>query len=295
MQRAMSMRERTRRLVEAVGNVIGNVRPPAAGIFLFFTIGAGCLLQGWQPGAAEGSSTIFAGEIAGLPHNKHGELVRQGYAIFTDTPQFAARYSGNVLSCTNCHLDAGRRANAGPMSAAWGMYPAFSAKADRVITIEERIQQCFRFSMNGVPPPLDSHEMRALSGYMQWLARGQRVGVPQAGRGFPTVARTGSDPDPLRGKALYADRCSACHGARGDGVQNMNGKTVIPPLWGFNSFNKGAGMHRVDLLAGFIKANMPIDNPSLSDQDALDLAVWVGIQERGPDPRKGVLSWFYDR
>jgi len=43
-------------------------------------------------------------------------------------------------------------------SAAFGMYPAYLAKTDRVTTLQERIQQCFRFSLNGFPPPLDSHD-----------------------------------------------------------------------------------------------------------------------------------------
>lgn len=271
---------------------------PVTAVCLVLAVGAAGLLQGWQRAprpAAAVDDVAFPAGVAALPRDKYGELVRQGYAIFTDTPRFAARYSGNALSCTHCHLDAGRRPNAAPMSAAWGMYPAFSAKADRVITLGERIQQCFRFSIDGVPPPLDSHEVLALSAYMQWLARGQRVGVAQPGRGFPTVARTGTDPDPLRGKALYAARCAGCHGAGGDGTMAADGKTVFPPLWGLHSFNKGAGMHRPDLLAGFIKANMPLDKPDLADQDALDLAAWIVLQERGPDPRKGVLAWVLDR
>ncbi len=277
---------------------IGQACRPVAAVLLVLAFGAAGLLQGWHrdPRAAAAADDIaLPADVAALPRDKYGELVRQGYAIFTDTPRFAARYSGNALSCTHCHLDAGRRPNAAPMSAAWGMYPAFSAKADRVITLGERIQQCFRFSIDGVPPPLDSHEVLALSTYMQWLARGQPVGVAPPGRGFPTVARTGVDPDPLRGKALYAARCAGCHGARGEGTFSADGKTVVPPLWGLNSFNKGAGMHRADLLAGFVKANMPLDNPNLGDQEALDLAAWIVMQERGPDPRKGVLAWFLDR
>ena len=49
-------------------------------------------------------------------------------------------------------------------------------------------------------------------------------------------------------------------------------------------------MNRVDLLAGFLKANMPLGNANLRDQEALDLAAWVHLQERWPDPRKGLLS-----
>jgi thiosulfate dehydrogenase len=60
-------------------------------------------------------------------------------------------------------------------------------------------------------------------------------------------------------------------------------------VWGYASYNKGAGLHRVDLLAGFVKANMPLGAALLSDQEALDIAAWINLQERWPDPRKGLL------
>ena len=38
------------------------------------------------------------------PEGPAGEWVRRGEAIFTRTPANAVGYSGNPLSCTNCHL-----------------------------------------------------------------------------------------------------------------------------------------------------------------------------------------------
>jgi thiosulfate dehydrogenase len=235
------------------------------------------------------------GDVEALPRDKHGDLVRQGFRIFSNTPRYARRYSGNALSCANCHLDVGRRADAAPMWAAWGMYPAYLGKTDRVNTFEERIQQCFRFSLNGFSPPVDSHEIRALAAYSQWLARGKPIGVELSGRGFPTVQRTGADPNPLNGSALYVRQCAVCHGDHGVGKRDSSGAYLYPPLWGMDSFNKGAGFNRIDLLAGFLKANMPYGNPTLSDQDALDLAAWITLQERWPDPRKGLVSGLLSR
>jgi len=232
--------------------------------------------------------------IGDLPQDKYGDLVRQGARIFTNTPEYARRYSGNGLSCSNCHLNAGRQSHAAPMWAAWGMYPAYLAKTDRVNTFEERVQQCFRFSLNGIAPPLDSHEVRALVAYSQWLARGKPAGVELPGRGFPTITRTGSDPNPLRGKSIYAQRCVACHGENGEGHKDGNTYSA-PPVWGMDSFNKGAGFQRIDLLAGFLKANMPVGKPDLTDQDALDLAAWINLQERWPDPRKGLLRGLLEK
>lgn len=242
------------------------------------------LLLSFGPAAADPAE-----QIAKLPNDKYGELVKRGYLIFTDTPRNARRYSGNHLSCANCHLDAGTRRNAAPMWAAWGEYPAFNAKNDRVVSFEERVQDCFRFSLNGFAPPLNSEELRALIAYAHWLSKGVAVGSNPAGRGFPTIARTGVDPNPLRGKEIYASKCAACHGLQGDGRYAADGSARVPPLWGYASYNKGAGLHRMDLLAGFIKANMPLGAALLSDQEALDVAAWINLQERWPDPRKGLL------
>lgn len=242
-----------------------------------------------SPLAIAQSSRVATPDLAKLPQDKYGDLVRQGHQIFTNTPKHAGRYTGNALSCGNCHLDAGRRPHSAPMWAAWGMYPAYLKKNDRVVTFEERIQNCFRFAMNGIAPPLDSPEVRAIVAYSQWLATGRPAGVELPGRGFPTIARTGSDPNPLRGKTVYAERCASCHGDNGEGQQDASGNYLRPPVWGIHSFNKGAGLYQIDLLAGFLKANMPFGNPNLTDQQALDLAAWINLQERWPDPRKGLL------
>lgn len=230
-----------------------------------------------------------------LPQDKYGALVRQGHLIFTQTATHARRYVGNGLSCSNCHLDAGRKPNAAPLWAAWGMYPAYLAKTDRVNTFEERVQQCFRFSMNGFAPAIDSHEMRAIVAYAQWLSKGVPAGIEQPGRGFPTVPRTGRDPNPQRGKLLFKQQCAACHGENGAGRERAAGGYAVPPLWGFDSYNKGAGLHREDLMAGFLKANMPLGNPRLTDQEAHDIAAWIQLQERWPDPRKGFLRGILEK
>lgn len=97
-----------------------------------------------------------------IPNDKYGDDVRLGRKIFTETYKYGRRYAGNDLSCANCHLQAGRQPNAGPMWAAYGMYPAYREKTDRSNSLEERIQQCFQFSLNGFAPALDAPELRAL-------------------------------------------------------------------------------------------------------------------------------------
>ena len=61
-----------------------------------------------------------------------------------------------------------------------------------------------------------------------------------------------------------------------------------PPLWGPDSFNAAAGMHRRAMAAGFIHDNMPLGAtgraPTLAPQDAWDIAAFIEAQPRPPAP-----------
>lgn len=220
-----------------------------------------------------------------IPDDGFGAMVRRGRAIFLDTPTHAAAYVGNGLSCRNCHLDRGRMANSAPMWAAWVRYPQFRSKNRIVNTMADRIAGCFRFSMNGTPPPADSDEIRALQAYFFWMATGAPTGRNLPGGGYPPVPRPASPPDIDRGGTVYAERCALCHGNDGQG-QRSAGRYVFPPLWGPDTYNKGAGMYRVETAAAFIKANMPLgQGGSLSDQQAWDVAAFINSRERPRDPR----------
>ena len=74
----------------------------------------------------------------------------------TDTAALAPRYVGNGLVCSNCHLDAGRKAGAAPMWAAFVNFPAFRKNNGEINSIQKRAQDCFLYSLNGSPPPLGS-------------------------------------------------------------------------------------------------------------------------------------------
>ncbi|MHB8551361.1 MAG: c-type cytochrome, partial [Acidiferrobacterales bacterium] len=133
---------------------------------------------------AAGSSAFSPPPPSAMPGGQYGALVREGYRIFEQTPRYAGEYTGNALSCENCHLDGGRRSNAIPLWAAFGMYPRYQAQSGQVISYQQRLQQCFQFSENGYPPPLDSQVMRALTAYSHWLATGAPIGVQMPGRGL---------------------------------------------------------------------------------------------------------------
>ncbi len=220
-----------------------------------------------------------------IPADKFGDLVRAGKDLFEHTDKLRGRYVGNGLKCVNCHLNAGRRADSSPLWAAYTVYPAYRKKTGQVDTYEQRLQGCFKYSMNGKAPPPGSHELVALTTYSYWLATGAPVGVSLPGRGYPKLDKPAETPSTARGAEVYAAQCAICHGPGGQGTQ-VEGAYVFPPLWGKDSFNWGAGMHRIDTAAGFIRANMPLGKPnSLSDQEAWDVAMFVNSHERPQDPR----------
>ena len=221
-----------------------------------------------------------------MPAGPFGESVRLGRLIFTDTQHYAKQYVGNGLNCENCHLDAGRLADAAPLWAAYTQFPAYRSKNKKVNSFEDRLAGCFRFSMNGKAPAYDSKEMIALVAYSYWLAQGAPTGAQLEGRGYPKLAKPAKAPDAKRGAGVFAANCAICHGADGQGTK-AGDRYAFPPLWGPHSFNAGAGMHGVATAAAFIRQNMPLGKGgTLSAQDAWDVAQFMDGHERPPDPRK---------
>jgi len=222
---------------------------------------------------------------ADIPLGHFGDTIRLGRDIMLDTPKHATRFVGNSLSCANCHLDAGRMAGSAPLWAAYVNFPAYRAKNGKINTYQERLQGCFRFSMNGSAPPLGDPVLVALEAYSFWLATGLPVNKEVAGRGYPKLENPAQAPDFTRGQAVYTARCALCHGTNGAG-QSVAGRVVFPPLWGDQSYNWGAGMGGINNAAQFIYANMPYGmSYSLTPQEAWDVAYFMNAHERPQDPR----------
>ena len=222
------------------------------------------------------------------------QLAREGRAIFDHTPEVASRYIGNALSCTNCHLGAGKTAFTAPLWGAAGMYPRFQKKAGRVVTLSQRIQECFIFSEHGTAPPLNGHTVRAIDAYAHYLAfrhGNVTVGTPSPGGGYVAPLKT-SKGSVVRGRLEYAARCAVCHGARGQGRIVAFLHKIAPPLWGPQSFAVGAGMSKPAMAARFIWANMPYGHGrSLRPQMARDIADFVDSHAR-PQPRQALATIF---
>jgi thiosulfate dehydrogenase len=249
-----------------------------------------------QPGTrqtARASAAFEAPPDSAIPSGPGGEAIRRGQQIFMNTGANARDFVGNALSCANCHLDAGRRADSAPMWAAWVAYPKYRSKNKKVNTMEDRVNGCFSYSMNaqdspsGGPPPKGHPIYTDLATYFHWLATQAPTNVDMKGGGYPKLKKTAQGYDRQRGETVFLQQCATCHGADGQGRKDLNGRYIFPPLWGPHSYNWGAGMARVDTAAAFIRANMPLGQPNkLSEQQAWDAAAWVDSHERPKDPRQ---------
>jgi thiosulfate dehydrogenase len=224
---------------------------------------------------------------APLPEGPVGAAIARGHLLLTNAPKYAAAYSGNALTCTNCHLDGGRTPAAAPWVGIWGVFPEYRPRNARVNTLADRINDCFERSLNGKRLPNEAPEMTDMLAYMQWVSREVPTGQSVPGRGFQRLAAPQA-ASAERGAPLYAQHCASCHSADGAGRGSIGDAAHVPPLWGAGSFNIGAGMARLNNAAAFIKANMPQGNAgSLDAQTAFDIAAYVINQPRPDFARKG--------
>jgi thiosulfate dehydrogenase len=64
------------------------------------------------------------------------------------------------------------------------LFPMFNKRAGRVISMQERFEECFTRSENGRPLPMDSVEMKALTTYVNSFSVGDANGKQYKGRGL---------------------------------------------------------------------------------------------------------------
>jgi thiosulfate dehydrogenase len=212
--------------------------------------------------------------------DKLAEVVKLGEAIVenTTTHPMSKGYVGNALNCTSCHLDNGRHEKAGTFLGTATAYPAWSPRENRVITLEDRVLNCFMRSCNGTRPPLGSEVSVAVTAYITSLSQGQTLRMnPKRPIGPGAIKLLAVKPDQAdiqRGAALYTSRCAECHQKDGQGDKDN------PPVWGERSYNDGAGLSSVENLAAWLKVGMPLDDTDLTDQQALDIAAYVNSHKR---------------
>ncbi len=236
--------------------------------------------------------------------------IRLGFRLFTNTPVEARRFVPGQVTCSNCHMNAGQRERAMPVVGIAGMFPEYNRRAGRLISLTDRIIECFLRSENATGnlhdtgagtgaaararesealPNASSREVIALDAYLTWLSRGYAVGKNPQWRGQNSIAAKALIPidklDLHKGESLFLERCAGCHGIDGQGITIVDRKPA--PLWGPNSWNDGAGAARIYTLAGIIRYTMPYVSPgSLTDEEAQEIAAFINSKPRPAYPFK---------
>jgi thiosulfate dehydrogenase len=212
--------------------------------------------------------------LASIPNDKHGDSIRRGASIFNETPLYASEYTSSKISCSNCHAGGGIQPYASPMVGLPKLFPMFNERAGHVISMKDRIQECFVRSENGKPIDYNGETMMNLVDYINWLSQPEPEHKAFQGRGLVKIPVLVSDS--VRGRQIYTTQCAGCHGNDGQGRAPM-----FPAVWGPNSFNDGAGMNNVDKMAAFVQHNMPQNRMGiLTPQEAYDVSAFIHAQSR---------------
>lgn len=125
----------------------------------------------------------FFGAYAGVtPVNAAGQsalasAVKKGRSLFLhDT------FGGSGKTCDSCHRAAGMGPTVLPngaefpsLSNAASIFPRYSKRAGKVITIEDQIRGCVAGGLRGKPPAYNSAAMRELTTYLTSLSQGKPV------------------------------------------------------------------------------------------------------------------------
>ena len=229
-----------------------------------------------------------------LGETKHDRLAKYGYDIITQSskhigplaPNASNRYAGNNLNCQNCHLEGGTKRGSASFVGVANRFPQFRGRENKMGTLAERINGCMERSMNGKAMPEKSLEMKAMIAYIEFLSKDVPAEREAEYKGFVKVKLPEVKADLELGEVVFTKHCQSCHMADGQGQRPVkDGPYVYPPLWGNDTYNHGAGMHRVITSAQFIKANMPYlqatwDNPILTDEEAYHVAAYINSFDR---------------
>lgn len=248
--------------------------------------------------ANEDIGTYVMPQDTAILDEPNAEEIIYGKRLLNETKRLLPEHVGAQMNCNSCHIAQGKIPLGDPYINSYNFYPRVMPRAGKEVDLEARINGCFKRSMNGKPLDREGPEMKAMMAYMKWLAQNtpkdQKVDINNAGEVDTTLVG-----DPVRGEKIYYAQCATCHGDNGEGIKDVRGDIVFPPLWGDESFNIGAGMARTYKAAAFVKYNMPMGIQTqglwghgnvLSDQDAVDVAEFFTHKPR-PDFAGKVNDW----
>ena len=128
-------------------------------------------------------------DLSKLPDTEQNRMIKLGQDLLTHTSEYlgpevsdpSKRYAGTNMSCSSCHRAAATIPYAAPLIGTYGAYPQFQPRFGKTVTLENRINLCFTHSLAGRAIPEDSHEMKALVAYVEYLSRGIPKGAKLIG------------------------------------------------------------------------------------------------------------------
>ena len=102
--------------------------------------------------------------------------VQRGAHLFaTDT------FGGHGMTCQSCHSGGGKIAGqvAGgkipSLANAAAIFPRYSPRAGKVITLQEQIRACIAGALGGKPPAYGSQTLTDLTSYLTFLSNGKTI------------------------------------------------------------------------------------------------------------------------
>ena len=91
-----------------------------------------------------------------IARQPNAEQINYGKRLLNETRRLLPNNTGASMNCNSCHVQQGKK----PMGALYintvNSFPQFNPRANRVVTLEDRINGCFMRSMNGKPLAKDS-------------------------------------------------------------------------------------------------------------------------------------------
>ncbi len=254
-------------------------------------VGVGCKGKNSTVSLNYSESTLWVMPDSNSLHiNPAADLIRYGKSLIANTsaylgPNGSVAQISNGMNCGNCHLEAGARLNAISLAMVSISYPKVRKRSGQFETISYRVNDCIQRSLNGIQLDSNSREMHAIVAYLKWLGQAVKKNIPYDGMGIPVLPLLDRKASVENGQKVFELQCIRCHGKNGEGQLNADSITYkYPPLWGAHSYNVSAGIYAISRLAGFIKYNMPYSTtpqpPSLSDEEAWDVAAYITSQER---------------
>ena len=225
------------------------------------------------------------------------------------------RYAERNLNCHQCHSK-GKSGLPGtaPYSLPWfniaDHYPKLDIKTMQVITLEERILGMI--GTGEVQATRETPEIKLIAKYIRWLNNEQfdsqknikewltfSKEEPQFRAGEIELKKLSFEQgtDPCRGRPLYEQSCSSCHGTDGRGQKSpsfeQGGGYTFPPLSGPDSYGEGGNVYLIPVLASLTYTSMPPgatwEHPSLTVSEAKDIAAYVNSafdRDRSPGRAK---------